>query len=563
MNRKKQKFALVCKRIFTVGCICAYLGLTLILCVQALKPGNESADISNNVGDKIDQIVTDISKPTVETVAVSSVEIIGIKVGNAILSDFPIELPIGTSSNLVTKVLPNNASNPALTYSSSNEVVAKAHPDGRIEAIALGNAKITATSKENPQKSFSVQVTVIAIPLQSFEIANIPQELQVGSGHRLDIDFTPVNTTQKSVTWQSSNETILTVNGAGTITAIAEGIATVTATSTIDNTIYSTATITVIPKQIEPVIPVESLTIQAQSTVARVGESTTLTAVIAPVEASDSLVWTSSDESVATINQSGLVRFIKAGSVTITVECSNYDFEDSITLTVKEILSSTITIETEGLTNVDGGYTLKEGTSGKIKGVLEQNATVFTVIYSSSDSSILSISEDGVIEALKPGTVTITATTSYENESVQATIEITVQRVTLSDTVKNFYYLIRKGIGHFGAFLVLGFFATFSYFMLFSKSTKGKLWGFGVCVVAGFAVASLTEILQLPIFTQGRHCAFKDVMIDFGGYCTSTLAIYLIIFAVHFIKIYKNKKNAIDSVAVDDTGIVDSNDAKE
>ena len=555
MGTKKHKFALICKRIFTVGCVCAYLGLTLILCLQALKPGNESADISNNVGDKIDQIVTDISKPTVETVAVTSVEITGVKVGGTVLSEFPVELPVGTSSALVTKVLPTNASNPALTYSSSNESVVKAHADGRLEAISLGDANITATSKENAQKSFSVQVTVIAIPLQSFEIANVPDNLQVGSSHRLDISFTPVNTTQRSVTWQSSNEAILTVNGAGTITAIAEGSATVTATSTVDNTIYSTATITVIPKQIEPVIPVESVTIKAQSTVAHIGESTTLTAVIAPANASDSLVWTSSNESVATVNQSGLVRFIKAGSVTITVECSNYDFEDSITLTVKEILSSTVTIETEGLTQADGGYTLKEGTSGKIKGVLEENATVLTVTYSSSDSSIASISQDGVIEALKAGTVTITATTTYDGESVQSSITLTVSRITLSDTVKNFYYLIRKGIGHFGAFLVLGIFATFSYFMLFSKSTKGKIWGFGICVVAGFAVAGLTEILQLPLFTQGRYCSFKDVMIDFGGYCTSTLAIYLIIFAIHFIKLYKSKKKAL--TVENSTAVVD------
>ncbi|MBR2340965.1 MAG: VanZ family protein [Clostridia bacterium] len=540
--KKQTKSARIFRILFTVCCICAYVGLTVILCVQALTPANKSSDISNSVGDKIDEIVTDVSKPIVEIVPVTSVEITSIKVGKKKISVFPAELPLGSSSTLATKVLPQNASNKALTYSSSDESVVKVNSNGKLQALALGDATITIASQENDQITFSVSVSVVEIEIVSLKITNLPKEIRVGQSHRLDIKFTPTNCSQTSVTWESLNKKILTVNKSGKITAIAEGKAKIKVVSTVNTSLSSVVEIEVLPKLTTPIIPVESIKILDCATTVRVGDSATLTTVLTPKDASDSLSWTSSDKNIATVSQKGLVSFLKAGSVTITAACNNYDFEDYITFTVKEKLSSVITLDTEDLTKTESGYSLKEGKAGKIKGILEEDATVLSVTYSSSDPSIASVSEDGAIMALKPGSVTITVTSSYEDESVQTSINLTVNRLTISDTIENFYRLVRKGLGHFGAFLVLGIFASFSYFMLFSKSTKGKVWSLVVCLIAGFAVAGLTEILQLPIFTQGRYCSFDDVLLDFGGYCSSTAVIYLIIFAVHFIKIFKAKR---------------------
>lgn len=550
MTKKRKKIAIIFKKLFTIGCVCAYVGLTLILCLQALKPASESSNISNNVGDKIDQIVTDISKPTVETIAVESVEIISLTLNGQTITTFPTEINVGDKASINAKVLPQNASNPALNYSSSNDAVLKVFPGGRLEPASAGEATITVSSQENAQKTYSVSITVTnkVIALESLSITNIPSELRVNQSHRLEAKLTPTNTTQKSLTWQSSAPEILTVTSSGTIKGIAEGTATITVTSSENSEISASTTIQVLPEIQKPVYPVESIAINANKTTFKIGESVKLTTTITPTEANDSVIWTSSDEEVATISQSGVISFLKAGNVTITARCSNYEAQALITLTVKEALSSTITIETENLTQSGESFTLKAGSSGKIKGVLDENATILEVVYSSSDSSIASVSADGVIQALKAGTVTITATTSYDGQSVSQSIILTVERITVSDTIKNFYYLIRKGIGHFGAFLVLGIFAAFSYFMLFPKSTKGKIISFAICLIAGFAIAGLTEILQLPYFTQGRHCSFSDVMLDFKGYCSSTLSIYFIIFAVHFIKIFKNKRANANAV---------------
>ena len=102
-------------------------------------------------------------------------------------------------------------------------------------------------------------------------------------------------------------------------------------------------------------------------------------------------------------------------------------------------------------------------------------------------------------------------------------------------------------MGHFGAFLVLGIFASMTYCIIFNKSLRGRLLAFLVCTVAGFAVAGITEILQLPIFTVGRGPSFSDVMLDFTGYCTSVVPIYAIVLLVclisEIVKVLKEKKH--------------------
>ena len=174
--------------------------------------------------------------------------------------------------------------------------------------------------------------------------------------------------------------------------------------------------------------------------------------------------------------------------------------------------------------------------------MLDSDATVFDVVFSSSDDNVAQIGADGVVTAIKGGEVTITATTSYGDKVTSQTMVLVVEKITFSETIQNFYLWVRKGFGHYGAFLVLGIFATLSYYMLFSKSTKGKLIGLAVCLFAGFAVAGITEILQLPVFTSGRTSSFADVVLDFKGYCASSLVIYAVIFIVHFARITSERK---------------------
>lgn len=526
------------KTLFTIFVTAVYLLMIIILIGQALTPGEESSIISDDVGNTIDNVLTEIQKPEAEVVDMEDVKILSLTVSGEQLNTDELTLYVGSSGKINAEVTPENATNPSLSYQSSDESVIQTYSDGRVKALKAGSAVITATSEEDPALSDSVTVTVIEIAVENIALKNLTEELHVGQSHALEIKYTPTNTTQKDVEWNSSNTSILTVSKSGKLTAKAEGTATITATSKANGTLTDSVTITVLPKIVEPEIPVEGLTLQANDEIGYVGSTGKIAAKLSPAGAKDGLVWSSSDKRVATVSQSGSVTYLKAGKVTITAKCSSYNVENSITLTVKEVLSKTIDLDIDGLNeNEDGAFTLKIASSGKVEATLDEKATVQEIIFTSSDPEIAKIGQDGVIEAVKEGTVTITVSTSYDGETTSESFELTVLGYTFSDRFENFALWVRKSLGHFGAFLALGVFATLTYLMIFPKSTKGKLLGFVVCLVAGFAVAGITEICQLPLFTFGRLASFDDVLLDFFGYCFSVLPTYAIILFTHFISL--------------------------
>ncbi|MBR3875155.1 MAG: VanZ family protein [Clostridia bacterium] len=529
------------KLMVKAGIIVAYVGLIIVLIVQALTPGSESSNISNNVGDKLNDVATEIQKPEAEIFAVESVKITSITVGGKALDLDDVSITVGQSAMIGSKVVPENANNQSLVFTSSDDEILRVYANGKITAKAEGEATITVASAESNQIYDRILIKVREVGIEGIEISNIPDEICVGDVHRLEINFTPDNSSNKSIIWKSSDEEVLKVSNTGSLTAKGEGTVTITATSYANPSLSAAVEITVLPKPDIPSIPVESLEIEAASNVGYIGSTVKLSAKFYPDEADGDTIWYSSDETVATVSQKGIVTCHKAGNVTITARCSE-GIEQSISITVKEVLSESITLKIEGLRKDGDNYLIKQGESGKVIATLDKSATVQTVVFSSSDEKVAKIGQDGVIEAVSGGSTTITISTSYDGKTTEESFLLTVERITLKDTMENFYYTIRKSIGHFGAFLVLGIFGALTYYIILPKSFKGKLLSVVICLVAGFAVAGITEILQLPYFTQGRYCSFDDVLLDFAGYCTSAIPIGLIILIAHpFVLVFRGK----------------------
>ena len=527
------------KTLFKASMIAAYFALIVVLVWQALTPGTESAQNSTDFADKLDSIATQVQQDK-DVVNVESVEVLSIKVGTTTVDIQDATILVGESGKINTKVYPEDATDKSLTYTSSNSKVIKTYSNGKIVAKSKGSAKITVTSKSNNQIKAEITVVANDIKITSLQIANIPQEFSKGQKHTLEIDYTPNNTTQKNVVWSSSDSEVIKISSSGVMEALAEGVATITAKSAVDESIVSSATITVLPQVVLEQEPVQSISIQSDGG-AYVGKSQQLGVAFYPAESSDGILWSSSDTSVATVSQKGVVKYLKAGRVTITASCANFDKQATFDVDVDEVLSTSIQLQTQGLQESEDGFVLRQGSSASVESVLDSDATIFEVTYTSSNDDVASIGQDGVISANKSGTVTITATTTYKGQSTTASFVLEIEKIPFSETIKNFYLWVRKGFGHFGAFLVLGIFATATYYILFAKTLKGKLIGFAVCMFAGFAVAGITEILQLPIFTPGRTASFKDVMLDFRGYCCSSLVLYAVIFIVHFAKQIRHK----------------------
>lgn len=143
-------------------------------------------------------------------------------------------------------------------------------------------------------------------------------------------------TIDQNVNWSSSNQTIATVSNSGLVTAIAVGNVEITATSVKDQNIsFSYALI--IEAAEEKVVEPESITITAENdvTTCKVGEKINLTATVLPSEASQSVSWSSSDTSIATVNR-GEVTALKEGTVIISANAkNNINVTQSITLTIE------------------------------------------------------------------------------------------------------------------------------------------------------------------------------------------------------------------------------------
>lgn len=117
-----------------------------------------------------------------------------------------------------------------------------------------------------------------------------------------------------------------------------------------------------------------------------------------------------------------------------------------------------------------------------------------------------SIDENGVFTSDKSGKVTVRAT--YVGRP-----DLTVEKTITVSVFDTFHTLIRKGLGHFSLFLVLGFGLFGTFFLLI----KPRLASLPLSLLSAFVVAGISEMFQLPVFTSGRYATWQDVAIDFLG----------------------------------------------
>ncbi len=172
--------------------------------------------------------------------------------------------------------------------------------------------------------------------VESISIANKAQTAYVGDKLDLTANVLPADATDKSVAFSSSDPTVAAVNAEGKVTFLSEGTVTITASSKDDASKKDSFTVTVSKKVTD--VAVTSVSIQNKPTAATVGDKLTLTVKVSPDNATNkNLAFESSDKTIATVSETGVVTFLKAGSVTITVKSeADSSKSDSFTVTVSE-----------------------------------------------------------------------------------------------------------------------------------------------------------------------------------------------------------------------------------
>ena len=195
----------------------------------------------------------------------------------------------------------------------------------------------------------------------------------------------------------------------------------------------------------------------------------------------------------------------------------------------------------------DNNYSVINNSSINLKINLNMaSSSYFTINYTSSDETIAKIGLDGNISFFKTGEVIIHAT-CYDGKSpkylysistgekilnhVDIEIIFEIKPQLLITDLNSFFLKVRKSIGHFGAFLVLGIFSSLTYILYFDS----KKWKFTLPInyLQGIGLAFLTELIQL--FVPGRVGSLTDVLIDSTGFIISS-TIIIIIFIIKNLK---------------------------
>lgn len=337
------------------------------------------------------------------------------------LEPVELSLEVNETQQLTLTTVPEDADVDDIAWTSSDSQVVAVDQNGNITAIAPGTAAITVAAN-NGEKTAVCTVTVPEIPVSSLSMDET-LSLRVGSAYQITPEVFPGNATDKRVSWSSSAEDIAEVKQDGTITAIAPGTAVITAV-TADGEHAANCSVTVI-------IPAGGLTLDRKTLNLSGSKSAQLNAKVSPAEASQTVTWVSSNESVATVNNTGLVTGAGEGEASITVTTLCGEHTEVCTVTVTPVKVSSLTLNRSSLSILTGE------TAQFTASVSPADASNKSVTWQSSNSSVASINSAGKLSALAPGTTTITATTADGGKTASCTVKVTAPSGKVGNSTGN------------------------------------------------------------------------------------------------------------------------------
>lgn len=375
------------------------------------------------------QVINGVTKYATCTVLVQQ------SVTSIVIDPSSYTLDIGAFVNLSAKITPSNLGNIALTWISSDETVAKITESGKkfatVQGVSGGTAVITAINQQNVVVGFckiTVNQPVTGIVLNETNVVANLNEKEI----QLRATVSPSNATNTSVTWSSTDTSVVRVDSTGKVTFVSAGKASIIATSVDKPSITAVCNIQV-------TTPVTGIELDAKTKALIVGETARLTYVVIPTSAHNKTVkWTSSDPAVATVDTAGKVTALGVGTTVITVMTEDGSFSKTCTVTVSRFANSLKLDKTKLTLNVDATYTFKV--------TLTPADSTETVTWETSNSNVATVNSSGKVTAKEEGTAIIIAKsskglTAYCNLTVrqQATglkLNYTKKTVTKGDSFK-------------------------------------------------------------------------------------------------------------------------------
>ncbi len=261
--------------------------------------------------------------------------------------------------------------------------------------------------------------------INGIELNNTTLSLTINSTHQFTVKHTPSNLKAPNYIWTTSDENIVTIDDKGEITAVAVGSVTIMVTTFENKNLFSICKVTVEP------IQVEGITLNIKDIELLIDEEETLTYIIAPDDATNKLVtWSSSDNNIATVDNTGKVKAISVGEVQIIVTTSNL-LSDLCIVKVQPIKAASIALNKNSLSLEMSDVEMLSVSFTPI------NTTNKNIIWSSSNESIAEVSSNGEVLGISEGSSVITATSEDGGFVANCSVEVKLKGLSLTKSTIN------------------------------------------------------------------------------------------------------------------------------
>lgn len=327
-----------------------------------------------------------------------------------------VELGVGVEYIVNYSTIPTGVEGD-ITWESTDPTVATIE-NGVIKTLKEGSTTITAKGgdKEANLNVIVKEAKVEDVNPQTITLNQSEISLYVGDGYTLTAIVKPDDAVDKKVTWTSSNPEIATVDEKGNVKTLAIGTSTITAKTS--NDVSQTCTVKVVKKATEEENPSSTIVLNTNNLFMNVGDTSQLIETISP-EGLGNVTWESSDPTVATVNN-GLVTALKNGKTTITVKLDNGSKATCLINVSSSNFVRVILLQINAR-----NVTLKVGGTSQLSvNIIPSNATNKTVTWSSDNTSVAVVDENGKVTAKKPGIANITAK-SVDGISTSSVIIVT------------------------------------------------------------------------------------------------------------------------------------------
>ncbi len=265
--------------------------------------------------------------------ALCSVTVTEIPVTGITLSRTSANLVVGQSVPISATVLPINAVNKEITWTSSDSSIASIE-DNIITANSVGTATITATTYNGLTATCTVKVASSEVVVTGVTLSESYLVLTETERKTLVATITPSNATNKHITWTSSDPTVVSVSKDGKVTGLKLGQSIITATA--DNGQNDTCVV-----EVKESIPLNSISLDQTNITLNKGEKTTLSVIYNPSDTTDykNVTWTSDENYIATVSSTGEVEAHSIGETTIHAIVGEFEAICTVSVVAEEELS--------------------------------------------------------------------------------------------------------------------------------------------------------------------------------------------------------------------------------